>query len=104
MNEGTMLLLSLIAGLLLGGIFFGGLWWTLAKGLSAKQPALWFLCSFLLRTAVLLAGSYFVACGHWGRFAVCLVGFSIARFFILRLTRTPAELRTRSVREARNAS
>ena len=38
-----------LAGLVLGAIFFGGLWWTVRKGLSSQQPALWFLGSMLLR-------------------------------------------------------
>ena len=37
-----MVVLATVAGGVLGGIFFGGLWWTTRKGLSAGQPALWF--------------------------------------------------------------
>jgi len=42
MNELLTLALALVTGLLLGAIFFGGLWWTVRKGVSSKQPALWF--------------------------------------------------------------
>ena len=62
-----VLALALAAGVLLGAVFFGGLWWTVRKGLSSEQPALWFLGSLLLRTSITLAGFYFVSGGHWER-------------------------------------
>ena len=46
---------------LLGAIFFGGLWWTVRKGVASRRPALWFLGSLLLRTSIALAGFYVVA-------------------------------------------
>ena len=48
MNEILNLILALAAGFLLGVIFFGGLWWTVQKGLSSRRPAFWFLGSLLL--------------------------------------------------------
>lgn len=78
----------LLAGMLLGALFFGGLWWTVQKGLSAKQPALWFGASMLLRTGIVLAGFYFVAGTDWKRMLLCLLGFIIARFVVVRLNRT----------------
>ena len=86
MNDFLMLALALVAGLLLGAIFFGGLWWTVRKGLVSKQPALWFLGSVLVRMGVVLAGFYFVGQGHWERLVACLVGFIMARFIVTRLT------------------
>ena len=68
-----------MAGMLLGAIFFGGLWWTVRKGVSSPRPALWFLGSLLLRTSIALAGFYFVSGGHWERLLACLLGFVIAR-------------------------
>ena len=61
MNDTLSLVLAWVAGGVLGAIFFGGLWWTVRKGVSSQQPALWFLGSLLLRTSVALAGFYFVA-------------------------------------------
>ena len=69
MNEILILALALAAGLLLGAIFFGGLWWTVRKGVSSKQPALWFFGSLLLRMSIALAGFYFVGREHWERLA-----------------------------------
>jgi F1F0 ATPase subunit 2 len=87
MNETLGLALALVTGFLLGAIFFGGLWWTVRKGFSSRQPALWFFGSLLLRTSIALAGFYFVARGHWERLLVSLLGFVVARLFVTRLSR-----------------
>jgi F1F0 ATPase subunit 2 len=88
MTETLSLMLALLTGMVLGAIFFGGLWWTVRKCVSAKQPALWFFGSGLLRMTTVLAGFYFAAHGHWERLLVCLLGFVIARVIVTRLTRT----------------
>ena len=87
MNETLTLVLTLVTGALLGSMFFGGLWWTVRKGVSSKQPALWFSGSLLLRTSITLTGFYFISRGHLDRLLVCLLGFFIARFIVVRLTR-----------------
>ena len=84
---GFALALALVAGLVLGAIFFGGLWWTVRKGVLSKHPATCFLGSLLLRTGIILAGFYFVAGGHWQWLLACLLGFVIARLIVTRLTR-----------------
>jgi F1F0 ATPase subunit 2 len=86
MTDTVSLVLALVTGVLLGAIFFGGLWWTVRKGFSSKQPALWFLGSLVLRTSLALAGFYFVAHAHWERLLACLLGFITARFIVIRLT------------------
>ena len=87
MNETVSLVPALLAGVLLGAMFFGGLWWTVRKGVSSKQPAFWFFGSLVLRTSIALAGFYFVGRGHWERLLVCILGFVIARLIVTRLTR-----------------
>ena len=91
MNETLTLALAWVTGGVLGTIFFGGLWWTVRKGVSSKQPALWFFGSLLLRMSIALAGFYFVSGGHWDRLLACLLGFVIARFIVTRLTGPPVE-------------
>ena len=88
MNDTLSLVLALVTGVLLGAMFFGGLWWTVRKGVSSKRPALWFFGSLLLRMSIVLAGFYFITGGHWERLLLCLIGFVIARFIVTRLTRT----------------
>jgi len=87
MNNTLGLMFALLAGLLLGTVFFGGLWWTVRRGLASQQPALWFLGSMLARTAVAVSGFYFVMQGDWRRLIACLAGFLLARICVLRLTR-----------------
>ena len=103
MNSIFILVLALVAGLMLGAIFFGGLWWTVRKGVFSKSPALWFLGSMLLRMGIVLAGFYFVGRGDWQRLVTCLLGFIIARFIVMRLTRTPIENGNSKTKEASHA-
>lgn len=87
MNETVRLLLAGLAGGGLGTIFFGGLWWTVEKGLRAQDPARWFLLSLLLRMGITLTGFFFVAAGDWKRLLLCLLGFVTVRIIITRCTR-----------------
>ena len=88
MNETLLLALAFLAGGVLGSIFFGGLWWTVRKGVASPQPALWFSGSLLLRMSIVLAGFYFVSGGGLRRLVPCLLGFVIARMAVVWLTRT----------------
>jgi len=103
MSNFLILVLALIAGLLLGATFFGGLWWTVRKGISSKHPALLFLGSLLLRMSIVLLGFYFVGRGDWQRLVACLVGFIIARFIVVRLTRPLVEYHHPVVKEVSHA-
>ena len=104
MNETLSLVLALVTGVLLGAMFFGGLWWTVQKGLSSRRPEFWFLGSLLLRTFTTVAGFYFVSGGHWERLLTCLLGFFIMRHIITRLTRLPEEDKTQFIKEASHAT
>jgi F1F0 ATPase subunit 2 len=86
MIELSPALLALAAGLLLGALYFGGLWWTVVHGITARYAALWFFVSLLLRTGVAVLGFYLVARGSWERLVVCLAGFVVARFIVTWLT------------------
>ncbi|KJS03589.1 MAG: ATPase F0F1 [Desulfobulbaceae bacterium BRH_c16a] len=88
MSEALLLLLAFTGGLLLGVFFYGGLWWTVRKGLVSPRPALWFLASYLLRTGIAMAGFYILSGGRWQRLLICLIGFLAARFFAVRLSKT----------------
>ena len=103
MNDFLFLSLALLAGILLGVIFIGGLWWTVRKGVFSKSPALWFLGSMLLRMSLVLTGFYFVGRGDWERLVTCLLGFIIARFIVTRLTRTPIKPSHSPAKEASHA-
>ena len=103
MNEALTLVLASVAGVLLGALFFGGLWWTVRKGVSSTWPTFWFFGSLWLRMGITLAGFHLVAGGHWERLLACLLGFFIARRVVMRLTRA-AEKQARLAQEVGHAS
>ncbi len=103
MNDPLPLLLAGAAGLLLGAMFFGGLWWTVRKGLSSRRPALWFFGSMLLRMGIALAGFYFIGRGDWRRLLACLLGFVGTRFVVTWLTRSSVENQRSRTPEASHA-
>lgn len=87
MNNSVILMISFCIGAALGAFFFGGLWWTVLKGIHTRNPGLLFGLSLVLRTAVTLAGFVLTFQGHFDRLTTCLAGFFTARWLVLRLTR-----------------
>ena len=92
-----------LTGIGLGFIFFGGLWFTVSKGVASDQPALWFLGSLLLRMSVVLAGFYLISDGRWERMLACLMGFGLARLIVTWLTRPQDRCRDLPEKGARHA-
>jgi len=90
-NEITYMALAFIAGLALGTLFFGGLWLTVKKAVTAKIPALWIFGSFFLRISITMVGFYFIASGNWKRLLICVAGFVVARFFVIHFTKLADE-------------
>jgi F1F0 ATPase subunit 2 len=91
MNNVSALLVAALFGAMLGACFFGGLWWTVQKGVTSNHPALWFFGSTLLRTGLVLTGFFFVSSGDWRKLLACLLGFFVARIMVTRLTRIKRE-------------
>ena len=87
MSDMLMGIFAMLGGLALGGVFFGGLWWTVQRGAISASPARWFIGSFVLRTAIVLTGFYFIGDGQLGRLGLCLLGFLLARILVLVATR-----------------
>jgi hypothetical protein len=61
------LLIVVLAGFVFGTFFFGGLWFTVQRGL------------------------YFISSGDWRRLLACLIGFLVARVVVTRLSRNSKE-------------
>ena len=88
-------LMAFFVGMGAGLFYFGGLWWTVRRLPSARQPALLTLGSFLVRTGLSLAAFYFASGGHWERILASLLGFIIVRVFLVRRMRSsPAKTTT----------
>lgn len=81
------IVVALLAGLILGAIFFGGLWWTVTRTLTATAPAMWFALSALMRMAVVVAGLYGFARVGLPSLIACLCGLLLARSAVKHLTR-----------------
>ena len=87
MNDILIMILVFLAGVALGIIFFGGLWFTVKKSINAKLPALMLSGSLFFRIAVTMLGFYLVGVGNWQRLLICLLGFITARFLVLFITK-----------------
>lgn len=84
LGAGLGLLAPFAVGLLLGFVFFGGLWLTVRQLGTTKRPGLLFAVSFVARTAVVLAGIYWIGAGQWQRMAASLVGLIVMRTIVTR--------------------
>jgi F1F0 ATPase subunit 2 len=97
------MLIAFLAGMLLGAVFFGGLWWTVRKSLASPRAALWVFTSLLLRMGIVMLGFYFVGAHDWRRLLACLIGFVVARFIVIHLTRVPVRISGGHAQEASHA-
>lgn len=105
MTEILLLLLAFTGGLLLGLFFYGGLWWTVQRGLASPRPHLWFLASYLLRTTIAVAGLAALASGRWPRLLIALFGCLVARLIMMQLSkRAGPDNLSRVSREAGHAA
>ena len=89
-GAGAHLLLDALVvlwGILLGVVFYGGLWLTVRHAMATRRPALWVSASMLLRMGAALAGLYVAGRGDLERLLVCLVGFLMARAVVSWSTR-----------------
>jgi F1F0 ATPase subunit 2 len=84
MNDLAPLVFAAFGGAVLGLVFYGGLYWTIRRGIESKMPALWFSGSLLLRTALVLVGLYAISGGDWHRLVACFPGFLLTRVLVTR--------------------
>jgi F1F0 ATPase subunit 2 len=89
MNDILELTPSLLEGFLLGSLFYLGLRLTVEKGLSSRNPALWFSISMFTRIGLAISGFYLIARDDWKKIVLCLVGFTLARIAAVGITRHP---------------
>jgi F1F0 ATPase subunit 2 len=98
-REAPVLILAIFMGIMLGVIFYGGLWWTVRRIVSSRKAGVWLIGSFLLRAMVAIGGFLFVARGDWRGILACFIGFLVARIGVTRLTRAAVDTKTRLVEE-----
>jgi F1F0 ATPase subunit 2 len=84
MNGFLLLMASGVAGVLLGLVFFWGLWVTVNRIKAAGHPAILMLGSMLLRFALVLAAFYLLArYGGWEHLLAAVAGFTLLRIFLV---------------------
>jgi F1F0 ATPase subunit 2 len=76
--------IALAAGGIAGAVFFGGLWLTVKRIITARQPALLMIGSLIIRAAIVMVIFYVASAGEVMRLMACLVGFMLMRFFMVR--------------------
>lgn len=81
------MLISFLGGLILGVLFFGGLYMSVNRLTSVSSPALMMLISTMLRMAMLLAGVYLLLRGELKNGIAALVGIVVAKFVSVYLVR-----------------
>jgi F1F0 ATPase subunit 2 len=86
----VFLLICFSAGLVLGGLYFAGLWWTVRRLPDSRRPGLLALASFLLRASVVLAVFYTLMNGRWHNLGASLCGFMVVRWLLTRRIGTRA--------------
>lgn len=77
------LIVAFIGGLAVGGFYFGGLWLTVRKCVDAKNPALFIVISFIVRSGGAMIALWGMTEGEWKRVAAALLGFIIVRKFAI---------------------
>lgn len=67
--------LMVVVGMVLGAIFFGGLWMTVRQMPNSRRPGMLFLFSVVVRTTVVIGGFWYFAGGDAKSMLACLLGF-----------------------------
>lgn len=76
---------SFLIGMLTGGFYFAGLWWTVARLARARHPGRLMLASYLLRSGGVVVIFVFLTLQFeiWGIIAA-LPGFWLSRVLMIR--------------------
>ena len=84
MTDAVHLLTALAAGMILGIVYFRGLWQTVLRLPDFKRPAWSMSWSFVARVGIVMSGFYFIMDGHLERLAMAMAGFILMRQTLVR--------------------
>lgn len=77
------LALGLLAGAMAGGVFFGGLQWTLSRLITFERVVFLAVSSFLVRSAVSVGLLVVVADGRLSRLLAAVAGILVVRTILV---------------------
>jgi F1F0 ATPase subunit 2 len=78
-----VLIICFIFGGFMGSLYFSGLWQTVSRLADSPHPIRLLMLSFAVRLGLVLAGFYIIMDGSWARLAAAILGFMIARVFLV---------------------
>ena len=88
-------MIGFFVGIILGIVFFGGLYLTIGKLQEAKNPSVLFLLSFILRMVILLGGIYFLSRGGYKEVLFALLGILLVKFVMIFAVKRSKEKSTK---------
>lgn len=81
------MVIGFLSGLIMGLVFFGGLYWSVEKLPQTKNPALLMLASLLVRMAVLMTGFVLLFKRSVAEGMAALVGIVVVKFMLIAFTK-----------------
>ena len=84
MNDWISMIFPALSGILLGMIYFFGLWWTVGRLSRTDRPVGLYLLSFGLRITILLLAFFFLLNLGVTEFLVAFAGFLVTRLALVR--------------------
>lgn len=89
MHDLWSLVLAVLCGVILGGMYFTGLWFTVQRIHNGKHPVFWLITSMAMRMILLLAAFYAIlSYGNWVHLLAVLTGFVVIRMLYTRRMRS----------------
>ncbi len=86
-READELILGFLGGIVLGLVFFGGLYWSVNQLPTVKYPGLLMMASMFVRMAILLTGLYFLMAGDIKHLLAAVVGVMLVKFVMIARVR-----------------
>lgn len=81
------MVVAFFGGVVLGVVFFGGLYWSVNQLPSIKYPGLLMVVSMLVRMAILLTGLYFLMAGEIKNLLAAVAGVMLIKFVMIARVR-----------------
>ena len=78
-------LLVLLAGFIIGMVFFGGLRWTIQRLPETRHPLALAMASLIIRASFVVVALLLVGQSEWQRYVVLMIGIILARILAVRL-------------------